>query len=636
MKNLTLLLLISVFSLSSCKKFLEEDTPSIGTSGEFYKTTKGLEYLVTSAYVSNKLWYAKEEGYDLSEGGTDTYTYGQQSSTISFLTYNQVNSFNGRVAILWVELYKGINSCNEALFHLSNPDHPLLPAQKQKRKGEVLFLRAHYYWLLTEIWGKVALRTEHTTSPVTSDVRNEVREVYGQITADLVQSYNLLKDNDNTSDADFGRITRDAVRAFKARIYATMASYVTYAGNPWNFNIDANAYYDSARFYADYFVNQNKLVSDYEQLWKFENNTSGRNPEGIFAINYSRGIYSQLNVNLNEYSGYIPGGQRPFNEREGGHSGHLMFGTQYDFGNSGMVRDLANGRPFRRFAPTKYLIDSYREDLDQRFDGQFKTVWFANANSLPTWSNAAKVPAGFTPSTGSLSDPIFRRGDTAIVITKKDLPDNRIVPSVTVNATTKVVSELKDRFIYLDGPYYVWDYNIMFDVKTGTYDVTKSNNHNWFIPLKKFDDPYRLAADGTGSENGARDAYLFRHAEMYLIAAEAAVARGGDGYSYLLKLADKRAKNGNGTELLKEYGIESGQITKEKLLDERAREFPGEQLRWFDLKRFYSPADWVARLKVNNPDVKDFINANHYVRPIPQIQLDAVTNSAEFGQNLGY
>jgi hypothetical protein len=58
-------------------------------------------------------------------------------------------------------------------------------------------------------------------------------------------------------------------------------------------------------------------------------------------------------------------------------------------------------------------------------------------------------------------------------------------------------------------------------------------------------------------------------------------------------------------------------------------------MRWFELKRLFGPEQFVARIKRYNFDAVN-IQPTHYIRPIPQIQLDAIENSAEFGQNPGY
>lgn len=69
-------------------------------------------------------------------------------------------------------------------------------------------------------------------------------------------------------------------------------------------------------------------------------------------------------------------------------------------------------------------------------------------------------------------------------------------------------------------------------------------------------------------------------------------------------------------------------------LDERARELAGEQLRWFDLKRF-GKEQFVKRIKKCNPNAAN-VDEHHWVRPFPQTFLDAIENKTEFTQNTGY
>ena len=75
------------------------------------------------------------------------------------------------------------------------------------------------------------------------------------------------------------------------------------------------------------------------------------------------------------------------------------------------------------------------------------------------------------------------------------------------------------------------------------------------------------------------------------------------------------------------------------ILDERARELCGEQQRWFDLKRTGKLLD---RVKLYNGTAKANIQSFHVLRPIPQPQMDAITNKTGgpdpngFWQNTGY
>src|SRR6478752_3136960 len=98
----------------------------------------------------------------------------------------------------------------------------------------------------------------------------------------------------------------------------------------------------------------------------------------------------------------------------------MYFLMEYDT-QPGMIRDIANGRPFKRFRPTNYLLDLWAADRDKdnRFDLTYKQVWICNNPlSIPKWT-AAQVSAGAKNKDGSLAvvDQLrFAVGDTAIYI----------------------------------------------------------------------------------------------------------------------------------------------------------------------------------------------------------------------------
>ena len=155
--------------------------------------------------------------------------------------------------------------------------------------------------------------------------------------------------------------------AFRARMRLTWASYTNdmtlYAGAA----ADADAVIKSGIA---------GLYDNYADVWDIANATD--NGENIWAINYSRSTDALIGVTASEYTKYQRASDKLWDEREGGHHGHLMFGMQYDV-FPGMTRDIEGGRPFRRYSPTKYLIDAFHEDVDERFFDSFKTTWFVNA-----------------------------------------------------------------------------------------------------------------------------------------------------------------------------------------------------------------------------------------------------------------
>jgi len=156
-----------------------------------------------------------------------------------------------------------------------------------------------------------------------------------------------------------------------------------------------------------------------------------------------------------------------------------------------------------------------------------------------------------------------------------------------------------------------------------------------FIAIRKFDDDVYTRSDNdkVTPEIYDRDVMVLRLAEMYLIKAEAQM-KTSDNSGALATLNVLRAKRA----ISGKNNLLTGTVDINTILDERAIELCGEQQRWFDLKRTKT---LVSRVKAYNAQASANIKDIHYYRPIPQAQLDAVTNLSTtvgqgFWQNPGY
>jgi hypothetical protein len=146
--------------------------------------------------------------------------------------------------------------------------------------------------------------------------------------------------------------------------------------------------------------------------------------------------------------------------------------------------------------------------------------------------------------------------------------------------------------------------------------------------MNKFADPTR---SGPLVHESKRDAIVFRLPEMYLIAAEANMflnnkQQAADNINVVRSRAAIPGKE-------PEMQITATVVTIDYILDERAREFVGEQQRWFDLKR---TGKLLERVKLYNPDAGPNIKEYHLLRPLPQVEIDVMQNKDQFKQNPGY
>jgi SusD family. len=544
-----LLFLYAVILCYSCNKKLTEHNPSGLTSATVYNNAKGFETLVNAAYSFTRFWYGKEEGYSISEMGTDIWTNGTGDVYPQLSRYENLQAGNtSALALEWDNLYAALNLCNTGIAVIGEVSD-YTAGQKNLREAELRYLRAFYLWHIVSTWGGVHFTTEPSAGAVTEAYRKPVDSFYNQIFADLQIAVNNLP----PTTSEYGRANQAVAKAFMARMCLAR---------------DRN---EEAIALANDVINNYgyALEPDFANLWNMGNL---KNKEVIWAVDYSTNLANN-DLTTSAF---------PYGHSRGSNSGHLLFLMVYDQVNTAILaRDIDNGRPFNRYMPTLSLLNMFDDEHDARYQASFQTVWYAN--------KAATV-----------NGHDFKIGDTAAYTAKVILPE----------------SEMNSK------PYT-------------TYDVSRTYNSNgiplqrkFYVSLKKFKDSTRATFNEAQS---ARDVFVIRLAEMYLIAAEAEMKIGKlDSAAYYLNVIRTRAAiPGHETDMQ----ITAGDVNMDFILDERARELCGEQLRWFDLVRTGKLVDRITRL---NPDAAQFVKDFHTVRPIPQNQLDAVTNKQEFTQNQGY
>jgi hypothetical protein len=142
-----------------------------------------------------------------------------QVQSFNFTSSNQ--AFNGQ----WSYDYEGISRANLAISYLTDPaviDKVAMdPALKNRLLGEVLFLRAFYYFDLVNNFGDVPLLVKPLTNfaEAYSVARRETKEkVYAQISADLAQAKTLLPAGRFSEPSEPWRVSRGAVIAMQAKV----------------------------------------------------------------------------------------------------------------------------------------------------------------------------------------------------------------------------------------------------------------------------------------------------------------------------------------------------------------------------------------------------------------------------------
>ncbi|WP_339706790.1 RagB/SusD family nutrient uptake outer membrane protein [uncultured Kriegella sp.] len=539
-KKYTLLLLALLFVLQSCEQFLEEELISDVSSGTYYTTEAGLEDAVDATYAWLKGFYGPERGFTMTTFGTDIFTNGADGSHKRVNLYD--GSFNATESYVnesWRDWYRGVNQANAVINR--SQDVVMDEAQKTIWLAEVRWLRAFYYFDIVRTYGDAHLSLEETEGVEVEANKTAASEIYSQA---IVPDLEFAIANLPAVQDEYGRATKAAAEFLLGKVLLRR-SYTSYAASD-----DASR---AEALFGNVINNYGfELLDNYGDLWDINNQ---ENSEIVWNLTISKALVDD-------------------GTDDEGHRGHLYFLMEYDV-RRGMSRDVANGRPWKRFRPTPFMLGLWDRTIDTRYDAGFKHVWYANKE--------------VSDERGTLAI-----GDTALFIPGpgKDIewPQPR-----------------KDA-----APYEVYTVD----------DYTE----RVFPSVNKWIDPTRPDRQKT---QGQRDVVLMRLADAYLLRAEARLKQNNaaGAAADINVVRDRAAVPGMEASMQ----IAAGDVDLDFLLDERAREMYGEHARWWDLTR---TGKLVERVRLHNVQAAPNIQDYHTVRPIGQDQIDRTVGG--YPQNPGY
>lgn len=606
-------LLAVLLSTFSCQKILQEK-PEASIPPTVFTTEIGLLGGVSGVYNDLRgLWGT--EGFTMQcLGGTDETREGASVTSPDFFTYNPMNSADESNG-WWNNAYQDINTLNGVLQYAKT-----LPGDTvvDQCVAQAHFLRAFWYYYLVIDFGDVPLHTTFITAASTSDSRQPMAQVYDTIISDLNYAAAYLQ---VTSP-----VTATAVQPFGGKAAAQGAALYllgkTYLTRGWSTAAQPNDFNNAISIFTNLIANQTTygfgLWQDYADAFGENVNpvTGSRatwdyGKESIFVSDHSSNAqYGQYQVGKGLAGGaaqnLLPWFQRWNYPANSGINSYVNGSGQ--LANSGaamMTRDVLNGRPFIRVRPnTTYILNEAFDSVDRlndtRFNKTFQTVFIANTAGISNTVGAANNSRGiaYTMNVGV---------DTAVWF-----PPYAVPGAPQFNGTTP--------FHGIIIPPNLWT--------------------NAYYPAnQKFDDPSRPAADF--NDPSTRPVILWRFSDVYLLLAEAYLKTGDltDAAAAINVVRERSAYNKNNTAgqnaaAATAMDITPNQVTIDFILDERTREFYGENIRWWDLVRTGS---LLERVQTWNPvEAGAHLQGYMVLRPIPQSEIDAVVTGPPFPQNTGY
>jgi starch-binding outer membrane protein, SusD/RagB family len=213
----TYTLLAALLILNSCKGFLDKDPIATLDAGSFFQTQADAIQAINAAYkpltfsTSNNNFYwafgtlASDDaivGGDGSRAGLvelDALTHTPRT--------DEINSF-------WKLQYSGITQCNLVLDKIQNISFD--KTTQNRVIGEALFLRAYYYFTLTQVFGDVPLFTSIVAPDKLKAPRTPKADIYKQLIIDCDKAADLLPPQYPASET--GRATKGAALALAAKV----------------------------------------------------------------------------------------------------------------------------------------------------------------------------------------------------------------------------------------------------------------------------------------------------------------------------------------------------------------------------------------------------------------------------------
>ncbi len=205
--------------LLGCNDYLDTELQGQYTSSTFYQTEADAISAINATYQiatfttpNNNLWvFGDVASDDTIKGGFD----GDQSD-IGLVNDFTVNPDNGAIEGIWQHYYEGIVRANNVIYYVPNID--MDEDLKARIIGEAKFLRAYYYFHLTNIFGAIPLKTVPAFTPEELNVPlSDVALIYAQVEQDLSDASDALPTTHDPSEV--GRATKGAALGLLAKVY---------------------------------------------------------------------------------------------------------------------------------------------------------------------------------------------------------------------------------------------------------------------------------------------------------------------------------------------------------------------------------------------------------------------------------
>ncbi|MHB1921003.1 MAG: RagB/SusD family nutrient uptake outer membrane protein [Chitinophagaceae bacterium] len=279
-----LTLSLALLVVAGCKKFLDQPVLGNYVSSNFFTSDANAQLGTNAAYSdlsfsdasSNAIWVLGDVASD------DAIKGGNPGDQADFESIDQFNILptNSAVEAVWKRYYDGVFKCNQVISGLPVSNTAVSDAVKTSSLGQVKFLRAYYYFILTNCYGNIPLHLKVETPAELQSPAIPQAQIFLQIEGDCKEAASDLPLS--WSGNDLGRATKGAALSLLAKTYLFEKKW------------------DSAAMAAEQVeaLNIYKLLPVYSDNFKA---STKNNTEAIFSVWQQTGLSPFQGNTLNQW-----------------------------------------------------------------------------------------------------------------------------------------------------------------------------------------------------------------------------------------------------------------------------------------------------------------------------------------------
>ncbi len=278
MKKYSIILgcLAGILSLTACQDFLDKQPLDQLSQETFYRNKGEIEQGVVSTYLRYRsmtiggMGSGNGSAMDLEALSDNGYSSSGFQSLQNIAKGGMTAAVGGATSTMWTTAWEGVAMCNFFLDNLERPEVKSLvsDAEYKKYRGEALFNRSYFYFLLIQCFGDVPLVLHNVTAdmPYMDMPRDPVSKIVPQLVSDL----DLAIDGLPLTAYTTGHAVKGSAILLKTRVLMYNKQYAEAATTAYSLIGNPS--------------NPHRLSDDYEGMFIGK---QANNPEIMFSVWYS-------------------------------------------------------------------------------------------------------------------------------------------------------------------------------------------------------------------------------------------------------------------------------------------------------------------------------------------------------------